>query len=192
VAVAFAAFLGATFWLAVIEEGHGGHILGKTWTSHDFPDGLGNAMGATRLTSRTGLWGTLVIFLVLVGVFIAIERWLPGRGWKKGLSFAPILFLLWGLVYCPLIDSKQALLADGTFVYLPSGLFASNSSLGTIPSAIAASFAAALIIARSLELVRSPEWWRPATGFHDIRDASAEELLELSEQRPQQRSETTR
>lgn len=191
-AIALAAIIGACSWLAIIEEGHGGHILGTTWTSHDFPEGLGNALGATENLSRMGLWGTLGIAVVMVILFAVLEPWLPGREWRKGFSFAPILFLLWGLVFCPLVDAKQVLTESGEFVYLPSGLFASNSSSGTIASAIVASIVSALAMARILQLVRTPEWWKPNKVDRTmIVDPQTEALLELPEERPDKSNERT-
>lgn len=179
-ALAFSTAVGACVWLAIIEEGHGGHILGSTWTSHDFPDGLGNALGAVSNVSRRGLWGTLVIAAGVVILFALVERWLPGTSWRKGISFAPIIFLLWGLVFCPLVDAKQTLSSAGEFGYLPSGLFASASSPGTIASAAVASLIAGMSIARVLQLMRTAEWWEPTPPEQtDL----AEPLLELAEQR---------
>ncbi len=191
-AVAFATVIGAAFWLAIIEEGHGGHILGHTWTSHDVPDGLGHALGATADVSRRGLWGTLVIALGVVLLFAAVERFLPGTSWRKGLTFAPVIFLLWGLVFCPLVDAKQVLSADGEYRYLRSGLFGTNSPFGTMLSALVAAVGAGLVIARILQLVRSAEWWEPATVDAEfIIDHDLGPLLELPEQGPEQSGKGT-
>lgn len=188
-----AAILGTGFWLAIIEEGHGGHIVGRTWTSHDFPDGLGNAMGATTEPARRGLIATMVIALLVVLLFAAVERVLPGRGWFKGLSFSPVIFLLWGLVFCPLVDARQIQRAsDGVFLYQPSGLFGTESSLKTIPSAIVASLVTAIAIARVLQLVRSAEWWEKNDNpLTFVVDPGGGALLELPEEGPDKRSERT-
>lgn len=193
VAVLFAAILGGAIWLAIIEEGHGGHILGTTWTSHDFPDGLGNALGAQALEpARRGMWGTLGLAILTVLLFAAIERFLPGKRWHKGLSFAPIPFLLWGLVFCPLVNAKQILTTDGNYVYLPSGLFGTASSWGTIASGAVAAVGASLAIARIYQLVRTEEWWEPAsTDAEFIVDHDVGPLLELPEQGSEQSSKGT-
>lgn len=192
-AVLFASVVGGAFWMAIIEEGHGGHILGTTWTSHDFPDGLGNALGAQALEpARRGMWGTLVLATLTVLLFAAIERFLPGKRWHKGLSFAPIPFLLWGLVFCPLVNAKQILPADGNYVYLPSGLFGTASSLGTIASGAVAAIGASLVIARIYQLVRTEHWWeRASTNAEFIVDHSVGPLLELPEQGAEQRGKGT-
>lgn len=212
-AVVFAGMLGAVFWLSIMQEGNAGRIFEHTWTSHDFPDGLGNALGADE-PARTGLVATVGLGILLTVVFALIERWLPGRGWAKGLAFAPVLFLLWGLVFCPLVDAHQVLEADD-FAYRSSGLFASTSGAGTLVSAAVASLATGIVIARVLQLARTPEWWRPHAHTREIvladpgggeilevtfaddlaghRSLEAEtELLELPEQGPEQRGERAR
>ncbi|HRC08083.1 MAG TPA: hypothetical protein PLV41_07700 [Miltoncostaeales bacterium] len=192
-AVVFAAIIGGAFWMAIIEEGHGGHILGTTWTSHDFPDGLGNALGASAEPARKALWGTLVIAIGVVLLFAAMERLLPGKEWRKGLSFAPIPFLLWGLVFCPLVDAKQTQdPIDGRFIYSPSGLFGTESSLTTMLSAAVAALGASLAIARIYQLVRSAEWWEPASlDAEFIIDHDVGPLLELPEQGTEQSGKGT-
>ena len=192
-AVLFAAFIGGAFWMAIIEEGHGGHILGTTWTTHDFPDGLGHALGAPALEpARRGMLGTLILAVVIVLLFAAIERFLPGKGWHKGLSFSVIPFLLWGLVFCHFVNAKQILTTNGDYVYLPSGLFGTASSYGTIASGAVAALGASIALARIYQLVRTEEWWEPASvdsEFIIVHDVGP--LLELPEQGTEQSGKGT-
>ena len=150
--------LGALFWLAVMQEGNAGRIFNHTWTGHDFPDGLGAALGY-HSHARAGFVATIILFIGVAIVFALIERFLPGRGWVKGLSFAPLIYLAWGLVFAPLIHAHQVLQGDD-YAYLPDTIFATRSGRWTLVSAAVASVAAGVVIARGLQLVRDADWWR--------------------------------
>jgi len=207
-AVLMAAAMATAIWLTIMQEGHAGRLLDHRWTDHDFPDSLGHALGAAD-PARTGLAATFVLAVAMVLVFAAVERFIPGRDWIKGLVFAPVIFLLWGLLFCPLIDSQQ-LLVDERFVYRDSGLFALESGKGTLISAGVASICAGVVIARVLQLVRTARWWMPRDPTrqfmvvdrgggrmidmpdprHERVDAEAPgALLELAEQRTDERRE---
>ncbi len=165
-AVIASALMATVLWLTIMQEGHAGRILNHRWTDHDFPDGLGNALGATN-PARTGLVATFVLAVGVVLLFALVERWLPGRSWIKGLSFAPVIFLLWGLVFCPLINSQQLLVGD-TFVYNESSVFATESGKGAIASAIVASIVVGATLARVLQLVRTARWWEQSDPSRQI------------------------
>ncbi len=189
--VAVGGALGALTWLFAFNEFHRGRIFGVQWTEHDFPDGLGHAFGAEE-TARAGLYLTLVLGVVAAGVYLAVERRLPGRGLVKGLMFAPVLFLAWGLVFCTAVNARQVLLQDN-FVYLPTGLFGWSSDKRTILLGAAASMATGVVIARVTALMRDASWWRehpPEEGLLDQQAAA--ELLELPEQRRQEGVEGAR
>lgn len=180
-AVLTAAFLGTGFWLFLMQEGHTGRVFNRKWTDHDFPDGLGNALGAVD-PARTGLVATFVIAIAVVLLFALVEPRLPGRDWRKGLAFAPVIFLLWGLVFCPLVDGRQILQPDGEYAYPPSGLFGSASGWSAAGSAVVASLVTGLAIARAFQLCRSTRWWHPAdTSREFVVDRGAGALLELPE-----------
>jgi hypothetical protein len=191
-AVLVAGTLSALAWMFILQEGHTGRIFGRTWTQHDFPDGLGHLFGAAD-TSRAGLWLTLGLGVVVALVYVAIERLLPGKGAVKGVAFAPLLFLAWGLVFTPLVNSRQ-MLEDAEFVYRPAGAFARHAGNGTFVLAIAASLIAGLMLARVTQMMRAASWWREHPVLtHGIADEStASELLELAEQRPEERMEGAR
>lgn len=207
-AVVMAAVLATGFWLFLMQEGHTGRIFSHSWTDHDFPDGLGNALGAHD-PARTGLVATFLLAIGVTLLFALLERRLPGRGWVKGIAFAPAILLLWGLVFCPLVNARQILQADGAYVYLPSGVFGSGSGIGALLSALGASVVTGIVLARGLQLCRSKTWWSPADTSRDFivdrgsgtlleipgTDATAHAepgLLELAEERPEQRSERPR
>lgn len=179
----------AMAWLFVLQEGNTGNIFGATWTDHDFPDGLGHALGAEE-TARVGLYVTILIGIATAGVFALLRSHLPGRGLVKGLVFAPLPFLAWGLLFTPLVDSRQ--LVDRTtaeYVYLPTGLFGLDAGPGTVVSGAIAAIAAGVIIARVLDLATKPTWWQahPLAGHGLSADPSA--LLELPEQGAKKRIE---
>ena len=182
---------GAFFWLAMMQEGHAGRIFNRTWTDHDFPDGLGNAFGAQE-AARTGLAASILCGVGLALVFALMEGRLPGSGWVKGLAFAPVILLLWGLVFCPLVDARQIIEVDGQYNYLPSGLFGSDSGGATLVTAAISSLVVGVVIARLLQLGRSPEWWRPGGSSREfVVDRGSGSLLEFPEQGSQQSGERT-
>ena len=184
-AVVIGGVLAALAWMFALQEGHTGNIFGATWTQHDFPDGLGHAFGAED-TAKAGLYLTLALGVVVGALFVTVERWLPGRGIVKGLAFAPIPFLAWGLVFTPLVDSRQVLrVAD--FVFLPTGFFGVQAGAATIISGVAASLLAGVILARVASLARDVTWWQehPDVGY-GLSGDGASVLLELAEQRPEQ------
>ncbi len=179
--------LAALAWMFVLQEAHTGNIFGATWTEHDFADGLGNAVGA-KDTARTGLFLTLALGVLLAGVYLVLQRWLPGRGIVKGLAFAPIPFLAWGLVFTPLVNSRQVL-RDADFVFLPTGFFGVGAGSATIVSGIAASVIAGVILARVIALAGDAGWWQEHAnvGYGLAGDDAAAALLELAEERPEDR-----
>lgn len=59
----------------------------------------GNIAGEITLNGTAGL----IIFGAFAGgfgglVYIAVRRWIPGRGWRKGLMFGVLLFMLFGFL----------------------------------------------------------------------------------------------
>lgn len=186
-AIVIGGVIAALAWMFVLQEGHTGNIFGATWTEHDFPDGIGHAFGAED-TARAGLYLTLALGVAAAALFVTVERWLPGRGIVKGLVFAPIPFLAWGLVFTPLVDSRQVL-REAEFVFLPTGSFGVEAGGATIISGIAASIIASVILARVVSLARDTAWWQahPDVGHGLSADRpAAVALLELAEQRPEQ------
>jgi hypothetical protein len=162
--------LAALLWLIIWNQG-----IRRGWTDHDVALGLGELVGGNA--SRTGLYATIVAGVGLALVYAALEPWLPDRRWwAKGLTFATVPFLLWGLGFCPFVDSIRQRQLDGSIALLPSDPFAADAGGGTIPIAIVASVAAATLIARCYSLMREPAWWRP-------RERHLEEALEAISER---------
>lgn len=190
-AVVTAGVIGALVWMFVLQEGHTGRIFGVTWTQHDFPDGLGLTFGAED-TARAGLFLTLGLGVIVAAVFALVERRLPGSGLVKGLSLAPLLFLAWGLVFTPLVDSRQVKV-EAEFVFLPTGFFGVDAGGRTIISGVLASVLTGIVIARIISLLREASWWQdhPSTDHGFGADTPAV-LLELAEERAEQGGERAR
>lgn len=182
-AIVVGGVLAALAWMFVLQEGHTGNIFREKWTDHDFADGLGHAVGA-KDTAKAGLYLTLALGVLFAALYVTVERWLPGRGIVKGLVFAPLPFLAWGLVFTPLIDSRRVQRTDA---YLPTGLFGVEAGRATVISGIAASVFAGIILARVAALARDPAWWQehPNVGA-GLGGDDPSGLLELAEERPEQ------
>ena len=191
-AIVVAGVIAALVWMFVLQEGHTGRIFGATWTQHDFPDGLGKAFGASD-TSRTGMFLTLGLGVIVAAIFAIVERRLPGRGLAKGLWFAGLLFLAWGLVFTPLVNSRQVQVG-AEYVFLPTGLFGVDAGSKTIISGAVASLVAGLIVARIIPLMRDATWWQahPDVGHGLASEETAAELLELAEKGAEQGGERAR
>ena len=185
-AIVVGGVLAALAWMFVLQEGHTGNIFGATWTDHDFADGLGHAVGA-KDTAKAGLYLTLALGVLFAGLYAGVERWLPGRGIVKGLVFSPIPFLAWGLVFAPLVDSRQVLREARLRVSSRPAPLASRRGSATIISGVAASIIAGVIIARVAALARDAAWWQehPNVGL-GLGGDDPSGLLELAEERPEQ------
>jgi hypothetical protein len=195
-AIVAAGVIAALAWMFVLAEGHTGTIFRAKWTKHDFPDGLGNLFGAAD-TARAGLYLTLVLGVIVAAIFPLVERWLPGRDLVKGISFAAPLFLAWGLLFTPLVDSRQEVLVKPEsvdFVYLPTGFFGVDAGARTIISGAVASLLAGIIIARVIQITRHADWWRPhpTAGVALDPNVGRDPLLELTEQGSEQGGERSR
>ena len=168
--------LGALVWLIIMQEG-----LRHGWTDHDFNDGMGALLGASGDAERTGFRGTLVLGLLLGVVYVLVQPWIARRVWWRGLAFTLVPFVLWGAVFCPLIDSRVA--GD------PSGLFGSDAGSWTWLVALAASLGYTVVLARVYALMSTAWWWRPRERevAETIEAITEPGSLELSEERPEER-----
>ena len=182
--------LGALTWLFLIQEGFEGRIFKRTWTDYDFAGGLGNAFGSEE-PSRTGLYLSLGLGVAFTVILAALLPRLPGRGWRQGIAFAPVIFVAWGAIACPLVDARQVIEEDGTVLFLPNGLLGIDAGWGTIPAALVASLATGIVMAHVLPIMRRRSWWEqsPSTGDGLARTHDEQVLLELAEQRTEQRVE---
>ena len=190
-AVLVAGVLAALAWMFLMQEGQAGRILEHTWTEHDFPDGLGHLLGSED-TARAGLFATLALGVIAVAIYAVAQRAVHVRLRYKALGTAIALFLLWGLVFTPLVNSRQVLVG-AEFQYLPTGFFGTDAGAATILSGIVASLVTAVLIARVYSLMRDGDWWRErAVARQGVLGTAADELLELPEQRPEQGVERSR
>jgi hypothetical protein len=183
--------IAAVVWMFVMQEGYVGRVFGHKWTEHDFPDGLGNAFGA-KDTAHSGLYLTLALGVIVAIIFALVESKLPGRGLVKGVWYAVPIFLAWGLLFTPLIDSREVL-RDDEFVFLPTGFFGVDAGWRTVISGVVASLMAGILIARITQLMRDAKWWSPhpeiGTG---LSKAIGVGLLELPEEGPEKSGERPR
>lgn len=182
--------LGTLVWLSLIQEGFEGRIFKRTWTDYDFAGGFGNALGSHE-PSRTGLYISLGLGVAFALLLAPLLPRLPWQGWRKGLAFAPIIFVAWAALACPLVDARHVIRQDGTVEYLPNGFLGIDAGWGTVPSAIVASVATGIVMAHVLPIVRRRAWWERSESTGDGLGMSHDEkaLLELTEQRTEQRVE---
>jgi hypothetical protein len=178
VAVVVAGGLSGVVWLIVMQEGvrHG-------WMDHDYNQAVGELLPGGGGVAQNGLRWTMLFALGLAAVYALIEPWLTRGAWWRGIWWALVPFLIWGLVLAPLAGSR---LEDD-----PGGLFGVDGGGKSILVGAAASVLTALTLARCYDLMRSAWWWRPRK-VEEEREATVEALtapgsLELPEERPEDR-----
>src|SRR5436190_9344951 len=168
--------LGALLWLIILQEGvrHG-------WTDQNFTSDMGLLVqSAEGSPTQAGLRLTLLSGLVLGVLYVPLaELWVRSR-WVRGLVYAVVPFLAWGLVFCPLVAGR----IDGE----PSAPFGADAGAATIVLAAVASLAYALALARAYGLMREPAWWRPRArpSIEETERLVDDASLELAEERAEQ------
>jgi hypothetical protein len=178
VAVLVAGGLSGVVWLIVMQEG-----VRQGWMDHDYNQAMGELLPGTADAARNGLRWTMLVALGLAALYALIEPWLTRGAWRRGIWWALVPFLLWGLVLAPLAGSR---LQDD-----PGGLFGVDGGGTSVLVGAAASVLTALVLARCYDLMRSAWWWRPRK-VEEEREAIVEALtapgsLELPEERPEDR-----
>lgn len=187
-AVIVGAALAAATWLFTLQEGHTGQIFGRTWTEHNFPDGLGNAFDFED-TARGGLLLTFLGFVVVAVAYLALRRRMPSGVVGQGLVVGIALFVVWGLVFTPLVDARQ-IIAEAKFTYLPTGVFGIDAGWGTVVSGILASVFTGIVLVRVVSLMCDSDWWQEhAEVVRGTLSPAQSDLLELPEERTEQRVE---
>jgi hypothetical protein len=168
--------LGALLWLIILQEGvrHG-------WTDQNFNSDMGLLVQSPEGSpTQAGLRLTLLSGLVLGVLYVPLgELWVRQK-WVRGLAYAIVPFLAWGLLFCPLVAGR----IDGE----PSAPFGADAGGATTVLAAAASLAFALVLARAYALMREPAWWRPRArpSIEETERLVDEGSLELAEERTEQ------
>jgi hypothetical protein len=178
VAVVVAGGLSGVVWLIVMQEG-----VRQGWMDHDFNQAMGELLPGGGDAARIGLRWTMVVAVGLAALYALVEPRLTRGAWRRGLWWAWVPFLLWGLVLAPLAGSR---LDDD-----PGGLFGVDGGASSIFVGAAAAVLTALTLARCYDLMRRSWWWRPRRVEQE-REATVEALttpgsLELPEERPEDR-----
>jgi hypothetical protein len=168
--------LGALLWLIIMQEGvrHG-------WTDQNFNSDMGLLIQSPEGSpTQAGLRLTLLSGLVLGALYVPLgELWVRSR-WYRGLLYAIVPFLAWGLLFCPLVAGRN----DGQ----PSAPFGADAGAATTVLAATASLGFALILARAYALMREPSWWRPRArgAIDETHELVDDPSLELAEERTEQ------
>lgn len=159
-AVLLAGILGAAAWLIVAQES-----VKQGYTSHGVNDGMGVLLGGEgEDMRRLGLLGTAVAGVALALLHGLAARYPPRHWARRGVVTGVVLFLVWGLVFGPLVA--------GSAVDVPAGLFGREGGAGTVPCIAVASLTAGMVIARIHDLVAGRDWWE--RKHFDLRESMRE------------------
>lgn len=161
---------GALFGIVLQEVGErrvfGGH-------RHDFLRTLGRVAGRPEDGARTlGLQLAMVVFALIGGLVLLVDRRLPSKVWKAALVLTPLPFFAWGAVLCPIADSRLSGPDDGWFA------LSTSSRVAPMIFAGAASFLAAALVVRVVRVSALADWWRPDREGPEIgvREPETDEL----------------
>jgi hypothetical protein len=189
-AVVLGGLIGALCFLVVAQEG-----FKQGYFDLDTNAGVGLLIGAVAEdVPRRGFLAILAIGVALALLQRAISGSLHRPFVVRMLPLAVLVFLLWGLVLCPLLDRSHPDVA--------AGLFGSDAGGGAVPVMAVASVVFALVVERVSGFVRDIEWWAPkhfdlSGSLEEIfiengDGADAKASLELTEKGPEDRGERTR
>jgi hypothetical protein len=150
--------LGAVLWLIVMQDGYQRGFFGRRWSHQDFASAMGKLLGGAEGNIRQrGFYITLVIAAVVVlayGIAIdALGSRLPQRWVLQAIGLAVVVFLLWGLVFSPIVAAREATEKGGVF-----GIDAGGT---TWLVALLASLAFAVVAVRIYRLMTAADWWIP-------------------------------
>ncbi len=188
-AVILGGLIGALCFLIVAQEG-----FKKGYFDLDTNAGVGLSIGAVAEdVPRRGFLAVLAIGIGLAVVQRGVCAAMGGRPLMvRMLPLAVLVLLLWGLVFCPLLDRNHP--------QVEAGLFGSDAGGGAVPVMAVATLVFALVVERVSGFVRDLAWWEPK--HLDLRE-SLEEIfiendganhpsLELAEKGPDDRGERAR
>ena len=152
--VVMAGSLGGALFSVVIQEVGERKVFGEH--RHDFLRSLGRVAGRPEDGARTlGLQLAMVIFALIAGGALLVDGRLPSQVWKAALVLAPLPFLAWGAVLCPIADSRLNGPDDGWFA------LSTSSRVAPMIFAGVASFVAVALVVRVTRVTALADWWRP-------------------------------
>jgi hypothetical protein len=156
-AVLVAGLLTGIAWLIPIQE-----AAKKGWTDHEFNSALGEMLGATgEGIPRWGLVATLALG-VLTAMAHALVSVRAHRHWLvQGLVTGVALFLLWGLVFSPMVERRG--------IDVPAGVFGAQAGTSALVWVGLSALAAAVMVGRVYSLMRGADWWEPK--HFDLRES---------------------
>jgi hypothetical protein len=164
-AIILGGLIGALCFLIVAQEG-----FKKGYFDLDTNSGVGLLIGAVAEdVPRRGFLAVLVIGIGLAVVQRGVSAALRGRPLVvRMLPLAVVVLLLWGLVFCPLLDRNHPEVA--------AGVFGSDVGGGAVPLMAAAALVFALVLERVSGFVRDLAWWEPK--HFDLRESLEEIFIE--------------
>ena len=153
--VVFGAGLGTVLWLVIMQDGFQRGFFGRTWSGQDFASAMGDLFGGQNGNVRQrGFYATLVVAGIVVALFAVVLRALrsriPERWTTQALGLAAAVFLLWSLVYSPLIKVRGP---------EAGGLFGVDAGSTTWLVAVLASLAFSIVAVRIYRLMADEDWW---------------------------------
>ena len=188
-AVTLGGLIGALCFLVVAQEG-----FKKGYFDLDTNAGVGLLTGAVAEdVPRRGFVAILAIGIGLAVVQRGVSAAMRGRPLGvRMLPMAVLVLLLWGMVFCPLLDRNHPQVA--------AGLFGSDAGGGAVPVMAVAALVFALVLERVSGFVRDLAWWEPKHfDLHEsleeiftANDGANDPSLELAEKGPEDRGERAR
>jgi hypothetical protein len=152
--IVIGAGLGAILWLVVMQDGYQRDFFGRRWSEQDFARALGKLAGGAEGSFRQrGFYVTVAIAAVLVAVYALVANRLPGSWVRHALGVGAAVFLLWGVVFSPIVAAREPTENGGVFGFEASGT--------TWFVAAVASLALAFVAVRIYRLMSGAEWWVP-------------------------------
>lgn len=156
-AILLGAVLAGAVWMIVVQK-----AFERGWTDQNFTAGMGVAVGATENDiPRNGFYVTMLAWIGIAVVYDLAARVARVHWLARAAGLGAAVLLLWGLVYCPVLDDRAP--------NIPAGVFGSEAGASAVVVALAAALAAALVLARVHDLVRDTRWWE-AKHF-DLRES---------------------
>jgi hypothetical protein len=185
--VAVGGGLGAVAWLIIMQDGFQRGFFGRRWSDQNFASAMGKLFGAGEADNirQRGFYVTLVFAALVIALYGLVAR-LPWRWEYHALGVAGVAFLLWGVVFSPIVSAREAT-ENG-------GLFGSSAGATAWIVAALASLAFAFVAVRIYRLMRDAEWWSAGRRRIEasqtleamgVADAQADALssLELADER---------